>query len=238
MDKNKFNKNLINKIKKEKIKQTPKYIFILRNIFVWFFLVVVIIFWALSLSISLDYLMNADWDLFRIVWLFKIFIVFIPIFWVTFLILSSIIWYYNYRHTDMGYKLSLLKIFIINILLSLILATLLYLTWVNNYIENKLENIIPEYRSVLVDDKISRMVKVWQNEDSWLLIWEILEFSKNELKFKDFNSKKWEIKLDDNTYIKHRVVIKVWEKIKIIWKKMDLNIFNALEIRPYIGKGK
>ena len=235
MDSKKFNKNLLEKIKKEEIKQTPKYIFVLKNIFIWVFLIVLVILGSISLSISFDYLISADWYLLKKIWWFKIFIIFIPFFWISFLIFSSFLSYYNYRHTDNGYKLSLIKVFVINIFLSLIIALILYFTWFNNYIESKLEEYIPKYRTVLVNDKASRMIKVWQNENEGLLIWEILEVWENKLVFKDFNDKNWNIILHNNsvTEVKYRVELLIWEKIKIIWDKISEKDFNAIEIRPF-----
>jgi len=238
MDNKKFNKNLLDRLKKEDIKQIPKYIFVFKNIVIWFFLIISIFLWSVSLGISLDYIINADWYLFKKIWLFKVFVVFLPIFWIIFLVFSSFLSYYNYRHTDKGYKLSLLRVFSFNIVLSFILALLLYFTWTNIYIESKLEDYFPKYRSVLVDDKVTRMVKVWQNEEQWLLIWKILDVWKNKFTFQDFNNKYWDIILDNKTTtdVKHRVNIQFWEKIKIIWEKVNDSSFKAFEIRPFMWK--
>lgn len=238
MNNKKFTKDLFDKINKEKISQTPKYIFITKNILVWFFLFFSIFIGALSLSISLDYLFNADWDLFRRIWFLKIFLIFIPVFWLLFLIISSVLSYYNYRYTDKWYKLSFIKVLFLNIFSSLILAFILYFTWINNYIELKIENIVPKYRTILVEDKINRMIKVWQNEEKWLLIWTILDYNDTELKLNDFNNKEWIITLNRNIDIKSRVKIENWERIKIIWEKIDWNNFDALEIRPFVWKGR
>lgn len=240
MDNKKFSKDLFDRIKKEDIKQTPKYVFVFKSTIVWFLLLFSIVLWALSLSISFDYLLDADWYLFKRAWLIRILFVFLPLFWIFFLVVSSISSYYNYRHTNKGYKLSLLKVFTLNILSALILAVILYFTWTNSYIESKIEKYVPKYRSILVDDKISRMIKVWQNEEKWLLIWEISEVYENKLVLKDYNNKKWNIILSSETVtdIKHRVVIAPWEKIKIIWEKLNENDFKATELRPFMWKGR
>ena len=126
----------------------------------------------------------------------------------------------------------------VNILLSLLLSVIFYFSWLNHHIESKLENIVPKYRESFVKDRDSRMIKVWQNEDKWLLIWTIKSRNGDILFLQDFNKKNWEIFLNKNTQtdIKHKVNITVWEKIKIIWEKMDNNKFIANEIRPFIGR--
>ena len=236
--KNDFWKSIMDKIKKDKVKQIPKNIFILKNIFIWIFLVLSIFIWALSLSISFEYLFNADWSLLHRLWVIKIAIIFMPILWFVFLILASILSYFNFRHTDDWYKSSFKKIFIINIVLSILLWLFIYILWINNFIEWKIEDNMPQYRKIFVKDKTSRMIEVWQNEEKWLLIWRIIEVNIDNLDFKDFNNKNWSILLNSNTKtdIKHKVYIKKWEKIKLIWEKIDSNIFKAIEIRPFIGR--
>jgi len=233
-----FWKNLISKIKKEKINQVPKYIFIFKNVLIWFFLFFSIITGALSLSISFEYLVSADWYLINRLWIIKIVTIFMPFFWILFLILASVLSYYNFKNTQRWYKFSLIKILWINITVSILLWIFLYFSWFNPFIEWKMENYIPKYRSLLVEDKISRMIWVWQNEDLWLLIWKINTIENNILKITDYNNKSWEIKLSNITKIKWRVNLDTWEKIKIIWEKLNDNIFKAEEIRPFTGRIK
>lgn len=233
-----FWKNIMDQIKKEKVKQIPKNIFILKHISIWLFLGLSIFIWALSLSISFEYLNNADWSLLHRLWIFKIATIFMPIFWFIFLILASFLSYYNFRHTEEWYKFSFKNIFILNIILSILLWLFLYLTWINHYIESKIENNIPKYREVFVTDKVSRMIKIWQNEDKGLLIWDIIEVNTGNFNFKDYNDKDWKVFINNetNTDKKHKINITVWEKIKIIWDKINNNSFIAREVRPFIWK--
>lgn len=156
-----------------------------------------------------------------------------PIFWLLFLILASFFSYYNFKHTEKGYKFSIKKIISINIILSLLLAIFLYYSWINAYIESKLETKIPNYRFLLVKDNNIRMFKIWQNEKEGLLIWKIINVWDNSFTFIDYNNKQWNILLGDSINIKASVDIQNWEMIKIIWKKIDNNEFEAIEIRPF-----
>lgn len=234
--KNDFSKNILDKIKQEKVKTIPKYVFILKYILIWCFLFISIFIWALSLSISLEYLINADWSLLNKIWIIKIFTIFMPFFWLFFLILASIFSYYNFIHTEKWYKFTFIKILLVNIFLSLLLWIILYFSWIHNYIEWKIENNSQKYRTIFVNDKVTRMIRVWQNEEKWLLIWIIKEVDTNKIIFKDSNDKEWNIILNENTItdIKHKVNIIVWEKIKIIWVKLDNINFKAKEIRPFM----
>lgn len=227
---------ILNKIKKEDIKQIPKHVFIFKHVLIWIFLFLSILIWAISLSINFEYIIGADWFLFQKIWIIKIALIFLPIFWILFLIIATFLSYYNFKHTEKWYKYSFSKILWINIFLSIILWWVIFITWTNQLIESSLESIIPNYRSVLVEDKNSRMIKVWQNEESGLLLWEILEMDNNNLKFIDYNNKKWDIQFSNQTDIKWRVNLNIWEKIKIIWEKNWENAFSAIEIRPFSWK--
>lgn len=228
-----FSEEILNKIKKEKIKQIPRHVFILKHAIVWFFLFLSVLVWAISLSITFEYIINADWFLIHRLWIIQIAITFLPIFWLIFLLLASFLSYYNFKHTEKWYKYNFLKILWINIFLSVIFWVLIYTSGANYLIEWSLEKYIPRYRWILVENKESRMIKVWQNEDSGLIIWEILKINDDNLEFIDYNNKNWLILISKNTNIKWRVSLNIWEKIKIIWEKTDDNIFEAIEIRPF-----
>lgn len=235
MDTKDFTHKLLDRIKKDDIKQTPRYIFMLKNIVIWLFLVASILLWSLSLAISFDYLISADWYLFKRIGFIQVLQVFLPIFWVVSLVLSSLLSYYNYRHTNRGYKLSVLKVCSLNILLSFIVSFWLYLTGAASYIESQLETYAPTYRSMFVEDKTSRMLQVWQHEEAGLLIGEILEVGEDHFSFVDANDKHWNVLFNPSTMteVKQRVQLVSWEKIKIIWEKVGDTDFQALEIRPF-----
>ncbi len=236
--KTKFGKDILNKIKKEDIKQIPKYIFTIKHILIWLFLGISIFIWALSLSINFEYLYNADWFLFHKLSVIKIVFTFLPIFWLLFLLIASFLSYYYFKHTEKWYKYSFIKITWINIILSIIFWIFIYLLWINHFIEWKIENLIPKYRWVLVKDRDTRAIKIWQNEKSGLIIWRITKVNnENNLDFIDYNKKKWIILLSKKTDIKWRINLKSWERIKIIWEIKSDNIFNASQIRPFIWKG-
>jgi hypothetical protein len=195
--------------------------------FIWLFLGISIFIWALSLSISFEYLYNADWFLFHKLWIIKIALTFLPIFWLIFLLFATFLSYYNFKHTEKWYKYSLIKIFWINILLSIILWIFIYFLWISHFIEWKIENFIPKYRWVLVKDKELRAINIWQNEESGLIIWEILNVNNNNLDFIDYNKKEWIIIISNKTDIKWRINLIKWERIKVMWERKDHNIFNA-----------
>lgn len=233
---NTFSKKVLEKLKKDEIKQIPKIFFVFKNTLFWVFLVLSIILWSISLAISFEYLFNADWSLVARLWPLKIFSIFAPVFWIVFLMMSVFSTYYNFRHTKKWYKYSFMLVFFSNLVLSIVLSLFFYFVWFNNIVETSFERSIPHYRSMLVKDKISRMEKVWQNEGLWLLLWKINRVWTKDFDLIDNNNKNWVIIIDNDTNLKTRADIIVWAKIKIIWEKIADDMFKAEEIRPFIWK--
>lgn len=234
-----FWKLLIDEIKKEQIKPISKSIFILKYFLLWLFFIFSLFVWAISLSIIFWYLFEADWYLYHRVWLIKITLAFLPIFWVIFLLLSSITTFFTFKNTKRWYKFSIFYIFIFNVVFSFILWFLFYFSWFSQISENFLQNNLPKYRELFVNDDLSRMKQVWQNEDKWLLIWEIISVSwQEDVTFRDSNSKIWYLNLSSKTQIKSRVNLDVWEKVKIIWNKIWENKFDVYELRSFLWRNK
>jgi len=228
------------KIKKDKIKPISKKYFIARKILINFFLIFSIFIWAISIAIVFWYLYEADWYLSHKIWLIKITTTFLPIFWLIFLFFSSILSYYNFKQTEKWYKFYLWQIILSNILISFLLWIIFYFSWFSQKVEEKIQNNISHYREIFVWNKISRMKKIWQNEDSGLLLWIIIKSTEsfNPLLLKDTNNKIWKIIISDKTIIRHELELKVWLKIKLIWEKTEENTFIATEIRPFIWNWK
>ena len=227
-----FWENILKKIKAEHIKPTSKLVFFLKHFFSWFFFLFSLVIWSISVSIILAYLLEADWSLYHKLWLIKLTLVYLPFFWFVFLCLFSLIAFFTFKNTKKWYKFSLFKIFIFDFLLSIFLWIIFYFSWISQTFEEVLQNNLPEYRSIFVEDQYDRMKEIWQNEDAWYLLWNITSIEDNSVDIVDSLGKNRILYVWDYTIIKNRVDLKVWEKIKIIWEKISQNEFKALEIRP------
>ena len=235
-----FKNNLIEKIKKEKIKPISKKYFIARKILINFFLIFSVFIWAISVAIIFWYLYEADWFLSHKLWLIKITTIFLPFFWLIFLIFSSILAYFNFKNKENWYKFYCWQIVLWNILASFIIWLVFYFSGFSQIVEEKIQNNIFKYREVFVPNKISRMKKIWQNEEKGLLLWIIIKSTEgfNPLLLKDTNNKIWKIKISEKTTIRHNLKLKSWIKIKLIWKKVEKNLFKVNEIRPFMWNWK
>lgn len=231
-------KDILSQIKKEDIKPISKNIFMIKTVLIYIFLFTSIFIWAISFSIMLGYLLEADWFLSHKLGLLKIVQSFLPIFWLIFLVISVVIGYWEFKNTSRGYKFYFWQIILGNILLSLVFGALFYFSGFSQIVESKIQTHLPQYREIFVWDKISRMKAVWQNEENGLLLWKIIENRWTSFELKDSNNKVWQIIIWDTTTIKHDLGLDVWEKVKLIWDKVDLWVFVASEIRPFMWKGK
>ena len=234
-----FKYKLINKIKQENIKPLSKKYFIIRTILINLFFIFSILIWALAIAIIFWYLFEADWYLTHKIWLIKITITFLPVFWLIFLLLSTLLSYYNFKRTEIGYRFYLWQIILINVIFSFIIWILFYFSGFSQYVEEKIQKKLPEYSKYIVLDKNSRMKQIWQNEDKWLLLWLIVKkLNNNNYLLKDTNNKIWKLKITNKTIIRHNLILQSWLKIKLIWKKTWENSFEVLEIRPFIWNWK
>lgn len=221
-------------IKSKNIKPKPKIYFILWNVLFWWFYILSIIIWSTWLGIIFGFIFIDDFLLIQKVWFLFLLEKYIPIFWVIFLFLSIIFWIIFFKKTDNWYKYQILKVIFLNILLTFIWWALLFFSWIWNHFDNSLRKYFYTYNSFFVQNKEKRMIEVWQNENNWLLLWEIISIWNSNVKLKDTQNKIWRIDIS-TAEIKKKVNIKTWNKIKIIWEKINENNFKALQIRPYFG---
>lgn len=231
--KNKFSEKIISQIKKEDIKTLPKIYFVFINILIWLFFIFSLLIWSLSLSITFSYIFNDDILFSSRIWIFYLLKTYLPIFWVIIFAVFSLFSYINFKYTSSWYKFPIFWVLVWNIFTTILLWYFFFYIWLSHNIENFFRKNVSFYSNYLVEDMESRMILAWQNPENWLLVWEILDVWEYKLKFKDYDENIWEIDISDSI-IKWRVVLEIWSKIKIIWKKLPDNEFYAEEIRPYM----
>jgi len=227
----KKSKKLLDKITSEQIKPSPRWHFVLQNYIFWSVFLMFIIFGSFAFSIILYATTESDFDLLffsgsKIEFLFST----LPLLWILFLGIFLIISIVGIRHTKIGYRYSVLKILGFNILLSIILGALFFYTGGAKKMELIFAGNIPVYKSI-EERRISR----WSNPENGFLSGVILKNRNKEIiLIEDFNKKKWEVDIK-NAFIRSRVNLNLGEKIKIIGKILENNIFIAKEIRKWEG---
>jgi hypothetical protein len=229
----KKSQKLINKIVSEDIKPSPRWHFIFKNYILWIVFILFMFFGGIAFSIILYGMAESDFGLFFSLSYSKVqfLIASLPILWVIFLIIFLVVSISGIRHTRTGYRYPLFKILSINIVISILLGVTFFYSGGAERIEKVFAENIPAYRGI-EENKSLR----WSDPENGLLAGVIMEDNVDTILIEDLNGKKWEI-ITEEMIISQRVSLEIGEKIKIIGKILEDNIFTASEIRSWEGMG-
>lgn len=225
---------LLDKITEEQIKPSPRWHFLLKNYIFWSVFLLFAVFGSIAFSIILYAVIESDFNLLssacsKIESLFSI----LPLLWILFLGIFSIVSIFGIRHTKTGYRYSFLKILSFNILLSVFLGALFFYTGGAEKMERIFAKNVPIYKS-FEERKISR----WSNPENGFLSGIILENKNAKIIFmEDWDGKKWEINFE-KAVIKGRIFLEKDTKIKMIGEISVDNVFIATQIGPWERIGK
>ena len=232
----KNSQKLLEKIQLAKIAQRSRRQFILGNIFFWTLFVFSIIIGGLSFSVILFAFSQTDFNLLSNVPDSKIELFFgiLPFLWIFSCIIFFFISIFGIRHTKTGYRYSPLLVFGSSIILSIILGATLFSTGGAEKMERIFSETVSVYKS-LEERKISR----WSIPEDGFLSGMIIEKKEAIIIIEDWDNKKWEIDFE-NSVIRGKLLLEKGEKIKIIGKMSENNIFIANQIGPWerTEKGK
>ncbi|MCK5123441.1 MAG: hypothetical protein KAQ87_04855 [Candidatus Pacebacteria bacterium] len=224
---------LLEKIQKQKISQKSRLQFTLKNIFFWTLFAFSIIIGGLSFSVILFAFNQTDFNLLSQIPNSKIelFLGLLPFFWIFSCLVFLLISIFGIRHTKTGYRYSPLLVFGSSIILSIVLGTALFFTGGAEKMERIFAENVSVYKS-FEERKISR----WSRPENGFLSGMILENKNSEIiLIEDFSKRVWEINIQD-AIVRPRASLDLEEKIKIIGKVLEENIFVAQEIRQWDGR--
>ena len=232
----KVTKNTLQKIKKENIKPIPKWQFLLKDSLVWGLFVLNLILGSIGFAISLYIFGNndviLDSSLVSNVW--EWIILSIPLAWILLTVLFLFIAYYNFKHTKDGYRFNVVKIFIINIVVSVVLGVVINGLGLSQKLNTIFSDHIPFYNHTM-----DLRSDIWMRPESGYLAGTIVDINSDTkiLKIEDLKGKIWDIQYQDAT-VKGRVVLELGEEIKIVGNAVTDNVVEASEIRPWVGNGR
>ena len=231
-----ISEEVFKKLKEENIKPRPYWHFVMKNYFIWMLFVISIILGSLAFSMILFMIRQLDWDIYRYLGesFLKTFFISLPYLWVLFLLLFVGVAYYNFLHTKRGYRFRFISIFLISLTLSTLFGTGLYYNGFSEKIENVFFEKIPYYSKMVYTCE-----KQWMQPRKGLLagIIKEIELSKNSIKLMDLNDQHWQIDTS-KTIWRGKLQPLNGLQIKVIGKMVDNTHFQALEVRPWQGKGK
>jgi len=224
---------IASKIKSEEIKPKSKWIFLLKDYFIWSIFGFSIIIGGLAFVVILFIFTTSDWDMHRYLegGFGMHFLTVLPRLWIGTLILFLLVAYYNYRHTKSGYRYKAYLVVLASVIMSIAIGTGLFFMGLGSKIEQFFANNLPYYGGYM-----QHRVEMWNQPEKGLLAGEIVKIKSDDvLEVKDFNNTIWQIDVSDALW-RGGSVTQVGKQIKIIGTKKTDNEFIAQEVRPWTGR--
>lgn len=213
------------------IKPVSKWMFRLKNFAFWSLVVTFLLVGSVSLAIIIFLMVTNDWDLYSRLHAAFIFQT-IPYFWVISFIVFIAFGEHYYRRTVLGHRQRLIKIIAVYFVVTGICGTALFLGGIGQKIEQLIAQNIPAYHLVMYDKN-----SIWSQPEKGLLAGTIKAVGNDTFVILDLQNHTWTVE-KSNAFIRSRVNLAVGEKIKILGKKANQNLFIADEVRPWEGLGK
>jgi len=226
-------KETLQKIKRENVRPRPKSYFLVRRSVVWIIFGLSTLFGSVASGIAIFQIKHAEWDLYRHFShsLLRFVLLMLPYVWLIFLIGFSFFAYYAYRHTERGYRYSVVWVVVQNVFLAIILGWLLYASGLSENLETVFQAKVPIYRRLQAHKQ-----KVWMSPRQGLLAGTITKIiSQQKIQLLDLQQNYWVIDIADTLWRGHLRPVKGL-KIKIVGKIKGGKEFIAEEIRPWKGK--
>ena len=236
----KISKNVIDKIKREKIKPKSRWSFLAKNYAFWILAMVMILMGAIAFSIIVFVIFDLDWDLYKYNKINPIFFFLrtIPFLWIILFGLFTYLSYLIFRKTKKGYRYHYLYFSLFIALLSLIFGVFLYFSGFNEFLERTMLHKLP-----FCPNRIAQ----WSNPQKGFLAGEVISINDDNIEIIDLENKPWKVILPQkknflsdkykNGNLRERKKNKIEGlRVKIIGEKVDNNTFKATDLRPWFHR--
>lgn len=228
-------KETVSKIKRQGIIPEPRWKYLLKKYVLWGLFLAVVIMGAISLSIAVETLGQLDWDLYRFAHqsALSYSLTLLPYFWIIIIGIFLALAFFDLRKTETGYRYGWLKMSLISIGGIIAVGFLFFLVGLGGKFNTLLARDVSYYGKHLMMTK----EKQWMQPHSGFLSGTLTVVSGDRLEIIDLNGQKWNVILDEKTIVRPTVRLARGEMIKIIGAKKDVDNFQAIEIRPWMGRG-
>ena len=225
----------ISRIKEQHIRPEPRWKFVLRKIGLWILIGLVAFLASASISVVYFLLSQLDWDLYRFSQHNRIFFFFsmVPYFWLILLAIFAAGVFWGVRRTENGYRFNWLKIVAVTVAGLILLGFLLSYIGLDRHFNNVMMKRMPYYAN-----NIETKEKQWMQPEQGFLSGVIKDISKDGLSIRDLDGADWNVEVSEKTFVRPMARIEKGEMIKIIGTKKGGKTFEALEIRPWRGRGE
>lgn len=227
-----FSKEVLEKIKKERIRPKSKWRFALKDSAVWSVFAASIALGALSFSVILHFWEINDWDAYyRISENFLAFmLITMPYFWFICFVLFVFLAYFYLKHTRTGYRLELARVLAWNLGLSLIFGSVLYSVGAGRRAESEFAERSPFYKELRDEQET-----IWFRPERGVIVGRVTYVASGGemLKLDDPHEITWVVDASDTDYFQGFAVREGF-MIKVFGEQGEDNFFIAQEIRPLL----
>ena len=229
----KLKDQILEKITKEKIKPTPRWIFLAKNYLVWTIAGTSLVIGGIAAALIISMMKSNDWDLFP--YLGRSFAGFlllsIPYLWLVVFGVFAAAVFYELRKTKTGYQYNSLVIIGTSLVASFVIGTLVYEIDLGPKIGNVLERF-PLYQTMLFHKS-----GLWHNPETGFLAGRITSVDdEKSFELESVDGGKWSVMRGEPFEIfPPNLEIIQGEMIKALGKKIDEKDFRANEVRPLLG---
>jgi hypothetical protein len=227
-------KQILERIQRERVRPTPKGYFKARDFVFWCLLGVSVAALSVGFGMVIFMVQGADLALFERLGLTASEKVAysIPVFWILASLAPAGLAFINFRNTRRGYRTSGRQFVIISALIALTLGSIAYALNITEYIDEAASRNIPAYNAV-----VPLNTNLWLDPDRGLLSGHVRDKeSEKDFFLRDSSSELWHVTG------KSIVMPEGWsfssgDRIKIIGTKTADGEFKAVEIRPWEEPG-
>ena len=229
-DDNKFNQELLDKIKEAKLAPTPRWHFLLKDYLVWAIGVLSLLIGGLAFSVIIYMLRYSDWDVHNEIGeSFSEFVIFsLPYFWLILLAFFVFLVYYNIEHTKSGYRYSVPFILLVNVSMSVFLGLLFFELGAGQELDRIMGENVPFYQNVMNQrmgfwmqpnaGRLTGIVMSKENDDNFTLL--------------DFDQSQWQVNVADVETDPGEMIV-VGGPVRVFGKKAtSSNNFSAKRVLP------
>lgn len=229
-----ISEKVLNEIREKKIEPKPRWQFLLKDYLVWSAFTASVIVGAVSFSVIMFVFLSNDWNLYQYLRINPLehFVFSLPYLWVIFLLLFLALAYYNYKHTQSGYRYETYAIFGISILASIMLGLLFHFAFgIGERIDTALASNLPLYSRI---HAYCNRQNIWSQPEKGLLAGEIKRIAEDdEFELEDFKGFVWQVEKDEKALMPGGYLIIAGKRVKLIGEKKAEKLFRAREIRAW-----
>lgn len=223
--------NIIDSIKKAECR--PRWHFVLRNGIFWFFGVVTTLVGGVAIATSIFVMVNRETLPLKMVsGQSTAFLAIVPYIWIGLVVLFVTLGEISLRHTDKGYKYSLVKVLLAHVGVSLVLGLAFFAVKIGYHADQVASKTIPSYRAVAQQE-----IYNWFDPEAGFLVGAIIDRGGDqEFVLQDPEAKVWQVVLIANHKPSQRTTLNV-DRVRMVGYVQGDNVFHACRIAPFVLRG-